>query len=52
MIDADDGDNDDEIPDGVAANDDDHDVDTHSGDQNLTLSNKFLKQRSEIEIWI
>ena len=40
------------IPDGVAADDDDHDVDANSGDQNLALSDQLLKQRIEIEIQI
>ena len=42
----DDGDdNDNDIPDGVAADNDDHDVDAHSGDQNLSLSDQFLQER-------
>ena len=40
------------IPDGVAADDNDHDVDADSGDQNLALSDQLLKQRIEIEIQI
>ena len=43
-----DNDNDDDVPDGVAADDDDHDVDAHSGDQNLALSDQFLKEKIEI----
>ena len=37
------------IPDGVAADDDDHDVDAHSGDQNLALSDQFLQYRLDLE---
>ena len=33
------------IPDRVTADDDDHNVDAHSGDQNLSLSDQFLKER-------
>ena len=43
---------DDDVPDGVAADNDDHDVDAHSGDQNLALSDQFLKEKIEIKIWI
>ena len=43
-----DDDNDDDIPDRVAADNDDHDVDAHSGDQNLALSDQFLKEKIEI----
>ena len=54
MIIDDDEDNDDntvDVPDGVAADDDDHDVDAHSGDQNLALSDQFLKEKIEIGDW-
>ena len=48
----DDGDdNDNDIPDGVAADNDDHNVDAHSGDQNLALSDQFLKEKIEIGDW-
>ena len=33
------------IPDRVAADNDDDDVDAHSGDQNLALSDQFLKEK-------
>ena len=36
------------IPDRVTADDDDHNVDAHSGDQNLALSYQFLNERKEI----
>ena len=41
----DDDDNDDDVPDRVAADNDDHNVDAHSGDQNLALSDQFLQER-------
>ena len=41
----DDDDDDNDIPDRVAANNDDHNVDAHSGDQNLSLSDQFLQER-------
>ena len=41
----DDDNDDDDVPDGVAADYDDHDVDAHSGDQNLALSDQFLEER-------
>ena len=43
--DAEKDDNDDDIPDRVAADNDDHNVDAHSGDQNLALSDQFLQER-------
>ena len=43
--------NDDDIPDRVAADNDDHNVDAHSGDQNLALSDQFLKEKIEIGDW-
>ena len=49
--DDDDDDNDDDVPDGVAANNDDHNVYAHSGDQNLALSDQFLKEKIEIGDW-
>ena len=36
---------DDDVPDRVAADNDDHNVDAHSGDQNLALSDQFLQER-------
>ena len=46
-------DDNDHVPDGVAADDDDHNVDAHSGDQNLALSDQFLNERMafELEEW-
>ena len=38
----------DHVPDGVAADDDDHDVDAHSGDQNLALSDQFLQESNRL----
>ena len=35
----------------MAADDDDHNVDAHSGDQNLALSDQFLKEKIEIGDW-
>ena len=37
--------NDDDVPDGVTADNDDHNVDADSGDQNLALSDQFLQER-------
>ena len=37
--------NDDDVPDGVTADDDDHNVDAHSRNQNLALSDQFLQER-------
>ena len=42
---------DDDVPDRVAADNDDHNVDAHSGDQNLALSDQFLKEKIEIGDW-
>ena len=41
----DDNDDNDDVPNRVAANNDDHNVDAHSGDQNLALSDQFLQER-------
>ena len=35
----------------MAADNDDHNVDAHSGDQNLALSDQFLKEKIEIGDW-
>ena len=40
---------DDDVPDRVAADNDDHNVDAHSGDQNLALSDQFLQYRLDFE---
>ena len=46
--DDDDNDDKDDVPDGAAADNDGHNVDAHSGDQNLALSDLQLIRQSHI----